>query len=57
MNSVTVSVYMSIYYQSQTGTYRSLCDQNNLKAWIPYQGYFLFEFLPIGREEQNGGMI
>jgi hypothetical protein len=23
----------------------------------PYHGYFLFTFLPIGRDDQNGGMI
>ena len=40
------------------------CDQNNIEVWIligqtsiPQHGYFLFEFLPIGREDQNGVVI
>ena len=65
INSVTVSVYSSILFSEATrNIYPSPRDQNNPEVWIligqtnsPKHGYFLFEFLPIGREKQNGVVV
>ena len=53
------------YFRKLPGTYPSPRDQNSPEAWIPigqtsikyYFGYFLFEFLPIGKEKQDGVVV